>query len=111
MVKIRRAGGKTSNWETPDQIGRVGILQNPKNSLNSKTMSGVFSKDNNTEPRGFLESYMARDNRDKASPHLSVISQNKINQILKNNILFFLFFSLASEVFPYVLSSFFGTET
>ena len=25
MVKIGRAGGKTSNRETPDQIGRVGI--------------------------------------------------------------------------------------
>ena len=49
---------------------------------------------------------MARDNRNKASPHLSVISQNKINQILKNNILFFLFFTLASEVFSYVLSVF-----
>ena len=55
-----------------------------------------------------LESYVARD---KASPQLSVISQNKITQILKNNILFFLFFTLASEVFSYVLSGFFGTET
>ena len=77
----------------------------------TKTISGVFSRDNNTEPRGFLESYVAGDNRDKASPHLSVISQNKINQILKNNILFFLLFSLASRVFSYVLCSFFGTET
>ena len=25
LVKIGRAGGKTSNRETPDQIGRVGI--------------------------------------------------------------------------------------
>ena len=25
MVKLGRAGGKTSNRETPDQIGRVGI--------------------------------------------------------------------------------------
>lgn len=86
-------------------------IQNPNNAPNSETISGVFSKDNNTEPRGFLESDVARDNRDKASPHLSVISQNKINQILKNNILFFLFFTLASEVFSYVLSGFFGTET
>ena len=29
MVKIGRAGGKTSNRETPDQIGRVGISVSP----------------------------------------------------------------------------------
>ena len=28
LVKIGRAGGKTSNRETPDQIGRVGISAN-----------------------------------------------------------------------------------
>ena len=27
LVKIGRAGGKTSNRETPDQIGRVGISE------------------------------------------------------------------------------------
>lgn len=48
---------------------------------------------------------MARD-LDKASPHLSVFSQNKIKQILKNNILLFLFFTLASEVFSYVIYQF-----
>ena len=36
-----------------------------------------------------------------------LISQNKIAQILKNNTLFFLFFTLASKVFSYVLSVFF----
>ena len=25
QIKIGRAGGNTSNWETPDLIGRVGI--------------------------------------------------------------------------------------
>ena len=87
-------------------------IQNPNNAPNAKNNTRcVFRGQYNTERRGFLESDVARDNRNKASPHLSVISQNKINQILKNNILFFLFFTLASEVFSYVLSVFFGTET
>ena len=36
-------------------------MQNPNNAPNSKTISGVFPKDNNIECRGFLESYVARD--------------------------------------------------
>ena len=27
LIKIGRAEGNTSNWETPDQIGRVGISE------------------------------------------------------------------------------------
>ena len=27
LIKIGRAGGNTSNWETPDQIGRVGMSE------------------------------------------------------------------------------------
>ena len=43
---------------------------------NSKTISGVFPKDNNIECRGFLESYVATDNRDKA--HLICKLSHKI---------------------------------
>ena len=77
-----------------------------------KIIPGVFSEDNIIQNVEVSQRVMwLETNRDKASPHLSAISQNKINQILKNNILFFLFFTLAFEVFSYVLSVFFGTET
>ena len=57
--------------------------------LTLKIIPGVFSKDKIIQNLEVSE--RANVARDKASPHLSVISQNKTNQRLKNNILFFLF--------------------
>ena len=50
--------------------------------LSLKTISSVFSKGNKI---------------------LIILENNKINQVLKNIILFFLFFTLASGFFSYVL--------
>ena len=50
LVKIGRAGGKTSNRETPDQIGRVGIserlyaLTDQVEYLFTESLSSVIGK-------------------------------------------------------------------
>ena len=46
LIKIGRAGGNTSNRETPDQIGRVGMsglemMRSPINKQNANQASGV----------------------------------------------------------------------
>ena len=46
LIKIGRAGGNTSNRETPDQIGRVGMsglemMRSPTNKQNANQASGV----------------------------------------------------------------------
>ena len=41
LVKIGRAGGKTSNRETPDQIGRVGISGSLFGNTFGECVSGV----------------------------------------------------------------------
>ena len=54
LVKIGRAGGKTSNRETPDQIGRVGISVNTSDWSGQELDLGVASNHENSVNGIFL---------------------------------------------------------